>query len=179
MRWLGALLVSIALLAGGALGAIYLGLPDVGATTSHWKATEWVLSTTMEQAVQRRALGVSPPGDLDDPARVRAGASAYDAMCVTCHAAPGVEASALASGLLPEPPALAEEADAWNPAELFWITKHGIRMTGMAAFGPTHSDEEIWDVVAFLRRLPSLSSSEYRSLIADGNGKGPGREHSH
>lgn len=170
-----------ALAAAGALGSAWLGLPDVAATTPHWKITEWVLSTTMENAVRRRAGDIPVPDDLADPARIRAGASAYDAMCATCHAAPGREASVLAEGLLPEPPELADEADAWSPAELFWITKHGVRMTGMPAFGPTHADRELWDVVAFLRRISETSPSEYRSL-AEGRGGAPehrDHEHSH
>lgn len=164
MKLLAGLAALAALGAVGALGTIYLGVPDVGATTPHWAITEWVLSTTMENAVRRRAAGIRIPGDLGDPARVRAGASAYDEMCAACHAAPGVDAAALAEGLLPPPPELADDAAHWSAAELFWIVKHGVRMTGMPAFAPTHADREIWDVVAFLRRLPEMSSTEYASL---------------
>lgn len=179
MRCVGMLLGLLVVLAAGGPGAIYLGLFEVAATTPHGSVTDWALSTAMQQGIERRARGVSVPSDLDTPARIRAGASSYDAMCVVCHAGPGVEADAMASGLLPEPPELADEAHDWSAAELFWILEHGIRMTGMAAFGPTHSDEELWDLVAFLRRLPSLSPAEYRSLTGS-EGDGGGRhEHSH
>lgn len=149
----------------GGLVVVGLGLPDVAATTPHWPVTRWVLSTTMENAVRRRAEDLVVPEDLDDTARIRAGAAAYDAMCVGCHGAPGVEPGILAEGLLPRPPELAEEAEEWDVAELFWITKHGVRMTGMPAFGPTHDDDELWEVAAFLGRLPGLSVSGYRSLV--------------
>lgn len=162
-------LIAIATLAvlglAAALGTVLLGLPDVAATTPHWPITRWVLSTTMESAVERRAAETRAPDDLADSARIRAGAAAYDAMCVGCHAGPGVEAAALAKGLLPEPPELREAADEWSAAELFWITRHGVRMTGMPAFGPTHEDRELWDLVAFLQRLPELSPSQYRVLV--------------
>jgi mono/diheme cytochrome c family protein len=88
----------------------------------------------------------------------------------------------VARGLLPEPPELAVVAEEWSVAELFWITKHGIRMTGMPAFGPTHSDAELWEVVAFLRVLPALTPEAYRALLgpaADGGHDGHGHEHSH
>lgn len=171
---LGALI----LLAGaGALGAIALGLPDVAATTPHWKITRWVLSTAMENSVHRRAADIAVPGDLDDPARIRVGADRYAEMCVDCHAAPGVEAGEVADGLLPAPPKLAEVAGEWSPAELFWITDHGVRMTGMPAFGPTHSDAKIWDLVAFLRQLPRMSPAEYQALTAGAAGEH--REHGH
>ena len=39
----------------------------------------------------------------------------------------------------------------WSSAELFWIIKNGIKMTGMPAFGPTHQDEQIWNIVGFVR----------------------------
>lgn len=157
-------LVSLLVLAG--VAALYLGLFPVAATTPHWSVTEWALATGMESGVERRAAGVVVPADLDDPARIRSGAAMYDAMCVPCHAAPGVEAGEIAEGLLPAPPELAHEAEEWSAGELFWITRHGIRMTGMAAFGPTHSDQELWDVVALLRRLPEMSPSEYAALTA-------------
>ena len=48
--------------------------------------------------------------------------------------------------------------------ELFWIVQNGIRMTGMPAFGPTHKDEEIWKIVAFLRHLPALTPEEEKAL---------------
>lgn len=103
----------------------------------------------------------------------------YDSMCAGCHAAPGVEAGVVAQGLLPEPPELVEEAAEWSAPELFWITKHGVRMTGMPAFGPTHSDQEIWDVVAFLGHLPGMSAAEYASLTTEPAEEHHGHQHSH
>ena len=44
------------------------------------------------------------------------------------------------------------------------MTKHGIKMTGMPSFGVTHSDEEIWAIVAFLQRMPKMSPEEYRRM---------------
>lgn len=38
-------------------------------------------------------------------------------------------------------------------------------MTGMPAFGLTYSDDARWAMVAFLRRLPTLSSEEYIALV--------------
>lgn len=152
--------------------AVGFGLPSIAATEPHWEVTEWLLGATMRNGVARRARGIVPPGDLDDAVRIRRGAIAYDAMCVACHAAPGVAAEALAEGLMPRPPDLSEEAAGWGSAELFWITRNGIRMTGMPAFGPTHSDEDLWDLVAFLRRLPETSDEEYAELVEEGRGSG-------
>jgi len=165
VRLVATLVVLVALAGGGALATIYLGLAPVAATEPHWKITEWALSTAMQKAVERRAARIAVPGDLAAPARIRVGAAQYDEMCLACHAAPGAKAASLAEGLLPPPPELADEIEEWDAAALFWITKHGVRMTGMPGFGPTHDDAELWDVVAFLRQLPEMSPAEYRSLV--------------
>ena len=106
LKWLMAVAGLVAL---GALATIHLGLPDVAATKPHWKITEWALSTTMENAVRRRAAALAVPADLEDPARIRSGASAYDGMCAGCHAAPAVEAS---------PPAARRSCKKSNP---YWV----------------------------------------------------------
>jgi mono/diheme cytochrome c family protein len=169
-----AFLVAIAV---SALAFVYLGLFDVAATSKHWRVTSWVLSTAMERSVERHARDITAPDYLADPSHVLAGAHAYDEMCADCHGAPGVEAGAVGRGLEPAPPELAEEAGEWSAAEIFWITSHGVRMTGMPAFGPSHSDEELWDLVAFVRRLPGMTAAEYRALLAAPVPEG--REHSH
>jgi hypothetical protein len=45
-----------------------------------------------------------------------------------------------------------------------WIIKHGVKLTGMPAWGLTHDDELLWDVVAFVRRLPKLTPEQYEAL---------------
>ncbi|HEX5103630.1 MAG TPA: cytochrome c, partial [Pirellulaceae bacterium] len=92
------------------------------------------------------------------------GMAHYRAMCLQCHGAPDVKSHAFAKGLNPPPPALAHVAREWSDGELFWITKHGIRMTGMPAFGHNHSDEELWKIVAFLRQLDDLSEEQVAML---------------
>lgn len=57
-------------------------------------------------------------------------------------------------------------------AELFWVTKHGIKMTGMPAWGATHADDSIWPVVAFMLKLPELNGAEYSTLLASAEGIG-------
>jgi mono/diheme cytochrome c family protein len=158
----------------GGLALLYSGILEVAATVPHSPLTRWALETAMESGVRRRARGVEPAPFLAEEARVRAGAVAYDAMCAPCHGAPGRQPEAVGKGLLPEPPDLAEVAAAWSPGEIFWITKHGVRMTGMPAFGPTHTDAELWEVVALVERLAELSPADYRVLTAS-----PAGRHSH
>jgi cytochrome c553 len=98
---------------------------------------------------------------------VRHGFEEFHEMCVVCHGAPGVERSALGEGINPKPPDLAKEAAEWSNRELFWITKHGIKLAGMPAFGVTHTDQDLWGIVAFLRRLQNMSPAEYHQLAME------------
>jgi mono/diheme cytochrome c family protein len=68
-------------------------------------------------------------------------------------------------GLNPGPPDLKEAAGELQPSVLFWIVKNGIKMTGMPAFAPTHNDESIWKIVAFLQHLPKISEEEYGAMV--------------
>jgi mono/diheme cytochrome c family protein len=163
------LLACVGLAVAAAIGGVafvYSGLADVAATSHHWPPTRWILSTTMESSVRRHAHGITPPDSFDGDDHVHEGAVAYDEMCASCHGAPGSEPGVVGKGLNPEPPDLSKEADAWSAAEIFWVTENGVRMTGMPAFGPTHSEDELWDLVALVKRLPRLSTPEYRALLA-------------
>lgn len=109
-----------------------------------------------------RAVNVEVP-DLEATGRVAAGAHAYAALCSSCHLAPGVAKSPLRPGLYPHPPNLAQE-DPPDARRAFWIIKHGIKMSAMPAWGRTLEDGEIWGLVAFVRKLPSMSPEAYRRL---------------
>ena len=110
--------------------------------------------------------------DLDDPALVRAGLNDFEAMCIQCHTRPGGTPSAVADGLNPPPPDLAESAEHMTAAELFWVTKNGIKMTGMPAWGASHEDEQLWPVVAFLLALPEVNAAGYADLREAARGQG-------
>jgi len=158
-------MLGLAVLFGGGAGYVLSGIHDVAATGREPGALAWVLGTTMERSVARRARGVALPPDLADRARALRGAAHFEEMCAVCHGAPGVEAGEIGAGLNPRAPELSNEAGEWNEHELFWIMKHGVRMTGMPAFGTTHGDAELWDMVAFVRLLPGMTPAQYREWL--------------
>jgi mono/diheme cytochrome c family protein len=88
----------------------------------------------------------------------------YDEMCTTCHCGPGIERSEIGKGLNPRAPDLAKAIKAWAPRQLFWIVKHGVKMTGMPSFSVTHNDEQIWSIVAFIEKLPDMSPEQYQHM---------------
>jgi cytochrome c553 len=156
-------LVVAALVCGAAI-SIGFGLTSVAASSGHWPVTDWLLHFTMRRAVAMQALGVEAP-PLSDPALVVRGAGHYADGCAPCHGQPGAAPGPIPSRMTPPPPDLAMIVAEWQPRELFWIVKHGIKFTGMPAWPAAERDDEVWAVVAFLLRLPSLTPDDYRRLV--------------
>ena len=161
---------------------IYSGLYPIGADVPHNKLSYWLLETLRERSVARAASDIQIPDNLNTSDRLLAGGADYNDMCTSCHLKPGKTDSDFTIGLYPAPPNLTAKADAHGHEHSsdtgseeaaiqrqFWIIKHGIKASGMPAWGPTHSDERIWNMVAFLQRLPSLTEDQYQILTARGN----------
>jgi mono/diheme cytochrome c family protein len=168
LRTLLLLALAVAIL-GGAVAFLFvrLGLYDLAATRQHTAPVFKLLDYAMRRSVQAHADDTrSPPPDLENPARIREGAAHFRAHCLQCHGAPGVAPDALAFGLRPAPANLLPAGRNWKPKEIFWVVKHGIKMTGMPAWTYRLDDAQIWAVVAFVRRMPKLTPREYAELAA-------------
>ncbi|SEQ37768.1 Cytochrome C oxidase, cbb3-type, subunit III [Azotobacter beijerinckii] len=150
-------------------GVVYSGLIEVGADVPHSAPVHAVLETLRERSIAVRAEDIQVPS-LGDEALIRAGAGNYDAMCVGCHLAPGLGETELSRGLYPAPPNLSRVGSGGNPAGAFWVIKHGIKSSAMPAWGRSMADQHIWELVAFVERLPSLDAEAYRSLVASSSG---------
>lgn len=165
------------------VGAVVVGsgLYNVAADEPHWSFVHGILGVARERSVAVHADDVQVPA-LEDAAMARRGAGNYDAMCAVCHLAPGMDKSELSAGLYPAPPNLTKHSHV-EPAAAFWIIKHGIKATGMPAWGKSMQDQYIWDLVAFLRKLPSLSPEQYKVEVAasggHSHGGGESGEHRH
>jgi mono/diheme cytochrome c family protein len=160
---IGVVLAGTVSLAAVAL-IVYSGRISVAADEPHSRAVYRILETVRTRSVAVHSRNIQVP-DLDDPELIAEGAVDYARMCSECHLAPGVTSSELRDGLYPKPPNLAEHVHA-SAAETFWMIKHGIKMTGMPAWGKTHSDEAIWGLVAFLQGLPQMTETDYRRATA-------------
>lgn len=164
---LGAGALTLAL--GGLTAVVVGGAYDVAATEAHLAPVEAVLRATMESSVRRQAKEIEVPAgiDLNDREYAARFFGHYDAACRTCHAAPGRDADPWMV-IYPAAPKLTDPAvvDRWTDEELFWILEHGIKDTGMMALGPTHGDEDVWGVTAFVRQLPRMTPEYYASLAA-------------
>jgi mono/diheme cytochrome c family protein len=118
------------------------------------------------------------PTDLDAQTRIHSGAEHYAQMCAACHLTPGMRSTELRQGLYPQPPDLAKLGIA-DPAKAFWVIKHGVKMTAMPAWGVSHGDDAIWDMVAFIRQLPKLDEDGFVALAGMHGDDGHGGGHHH
>ena len=142
---------------------VYSGQYEVAADRPHWALTEALLKTLRDRSIETSAASIQVP-KLDDPRRIAKGASQYAEMCAGCHLSPASRDSDTRRGLYPQPPDFYRERP--GLARAFWVTKHGLKMTGMPAWGPTHDDDAIWSLVAFLQKMPDLDAETYRRLAA-------------
>lgn len=158
---------------------VYSGSYPMGADVPHNKLTYWLLETMREQSIGKASSDITVP-PLDDPELLLAGGPDYNDMCATCHLKPGQTQSDMSIGLYPAPPnlSLREDEHGHDHADgghgdpeqssrrQFWIIKHGVKASGMPAWGPTHDDRRIWAMVAFLEQLPELTPAQYQILTA-------------
>jgi cytochrome c553 len=147
---------------GGFLVAVS-GVIPIKASSGHWAITRWFLNSSKERSVATHTLGLEAPS-LNEPSLVLKGAGHYETGCRPCHDNPAQPHPRVAWKMTPSPPYLPPRISAWEPDELFYIVKHGVKFTGMPAWPALQRDDEVWAMVAFLRRFPGLDEEEYRRL---------------
>jgi len=174
MKFLLGILVCLILIGGGALAFVKTGRATIAASTPP-DVLDRVAISAKVHAVARGAAGLNVQIPSDAAAAKR-GWEHFDDNCLPCHGAPGVKAAEFAEGMNPHPPDIdGPIVQHYSDAELVWIVKNGIRATGMPGFGVNHKDEEIADLVAWVRHSPHLSPDERKAISA----AAPGEHHHH
>lgn len=127
-------------------------LPDPG-------RVETYLATGGKRFLVARASRSVPQGPAHTAAGIAEGDKLYGAECSMCHGMDARTPTGLGRGMYPRAvdPA-SPQIQAYSDAELFWIIKNGIRLSGMPAFGKTESDQHIWSIVQYLRSLNAPES---------------------
>lgn len=166
-RTVVALAAFVLALALGALAFVWSGWYDIAANVQHTQPVYSLLEKTMHQSVKRRASGIEPP-PLDTSAMVSRGAACYVEKCVQCHGGPGVAQAEIGRSMQPLPGPLVDASAKWRPSELYWITRNGIKMSGMPAWQHRLPDADLWALVAFMQHLPALTAAEFRGLTVSG-----------
>mgnify|MGYP000154693903 FL=1 len=170
------LLLLLAVLGIGAAATVmFSGVVNVAADEPHSDLVYWLLEETRENAIKKAAQAIEVP-DLSEPELLLTGGVDYEFMCSGCHLKPGQSESDMSIGLYPAPPNLTisnneheghdHGDDVQAARKNFWVIKHGIKASGMPAWGKTHDDQRIWAMVAFIKQLPTLTPEQYQVLTA-------------
>ncbi len=170
----GVFLSRVGWLAAGAFGLVLAGaltagiviengLYDVTASGQHSPLLAEVIHGTFLHAVARNAKAVQAPASFSKE-QVLSGFRIYTERCEACHGGPGVPRDRWVSGMNPTPPYLVDASSRFNASELYWIVSNGVKMTGMPAWGVSRPKQEIWDVVAFLKAMPSIPPGRYQEV---------------
>jgi cytochrome c553 len=169
-RWLRRLAALIAALGLGGFLAAASGVLPIAASGGHWTITEWLLQFGKRRSIATHTIGLDLP-PLDEPWLAMKGAAHYETGCAPCHGSPDRPSPRIAAAMLPPPPALAPLVGERDAEDLFYVVKHGIKLTGMPAWPARGRNDEVHAVTAFLLALPSLDARSYRRLV---HGDAPG-----
>jgi thiosulfate dehydrogenase len=119
----------------------------------------WIARTSLRATIQREA----PKGDnpvQPTGANLAAGMKTYVENCAVCHGMADGNATNVAAGLYQRPPQFGAHGVEDDPAGVtYWKVYHGIRFTGMPSYAASLTDNEIWQVTAFLSNMDRLPAS--------------------
>jgi mono/diheme cytochrome c family protein len=138
------------------------GVYNIGADDHHTALVLAAIEQPRDRSIAAHSSSIEVKV-IQDPQRIEIGAQRYAALCMGCHLAPGVTKADVRVGLYPHPPNLVQ-GEVLPPQHAFWIIKHGIKMSAMPAWGKTLDDDTIWDLVAFLQKMPDMSAESYDEM---------------
>lgn len=160
--WELGIVIGIAII-GGVL-VIASGIVPVKASSRHWPITHWILKFASGRSIAFHSSSIPLP-PLDSPEGVRLGAATFRSNCAWCHGSPLEPQPVVTASMTPPPPSLWQAASRWEPQELFYIAKHGIKFTGMPAWPTQKRDREIWPLISFLQKLKDMTADDYQALM--------------
>lgn len=156
------MVATLALLAAGGYAYLKLGLAEVRGDLPPSKLESELMSTAVHAAVRRRAPEVPNPVEATNENLI-AGGKQYLGECAGCHGKPG-KADAYPDVLFPPAPQFPVVGTNYSEAQVFWVAKHGIRRSGMFANGKWDSDQELWRLAAYIKRMNALPAAVQGAL---------------
>lgn len=154
---------AIVLLPACAAAYFRLGFADVQADTRPAAWESGVMRNAVRNSVTRRAEGRVAPTAGND--RLVAGGKLYMNGCAGCHGQLGKPFQEDRSGY-PPAPQLPHVGTQYTEPQIYWIVKHGVRMTAMSAYGRFYSEEQLWLIAAFLHNIRSLPPEVQDRILA-------------
>jgi thiosulfate dehydrogenase len=157
---------TLVVLGVGAYLGILAGAMPANADAKPLRVERWAASKSLHASLAREAPKTPNPVGLTD-ANLIAGIKLYAANCAVCHGAADAKPSNVARGLYQKPPQLAKDGVEDDPDGVtYWKVDHGIRFTGMPAFGGTLTDQQLWQLSLFLKHMDGLPPAPQRAWKA-------------
>lgn len=130
---------------------------ELNAVRPPGRAEEYLRTKFTRAIIRRRSARENipfPPPDYQTNMSISAGRELYAADCASCHGPNGNDPTAAGRGMSPRTVALdSSGVQQYSDRELFSIIEEGIRFTGMPGFAGAETNEQIWNLVDFLRSL--------------------------
>jgi mono/diheme cytochrome c family protein len=155
-------LVGSLLLILGVMAYLRLGLAEVRADLPPSKFETQFMRASVHASVRRKAPEATNPVSVSDENLI-AGGKLYANNCAGCHG--NLEsAEDIGGSLFPPIPQFAKIGTTYTEAQIFWVSKHGIRRTGMFANGKWLSDKDLWTMAAFIKGIRELPPTVQTAL---------------
>ena len=151
--------------AGVAWIVVSAGFYNVAGNVQHLPPVHSLFEYALQESVRHHARGIVAP-ELSDASVMGRGALCYQDKCLQCHGGPGVAPNDFSQSMQPLPGPLIDAPQRWHAREIYWITRNGLKMTGMPAWEHRLSEEDLWAVTAFVQKLPSLTPVKFAQLMS-------------
>jgi thiosulfate dehydrogenase len=149
-KFLAGLIVGLLVIPAGVCVYFMTGMVPVATSAQAMPFEKQLAKIALDAHVAKEAPK-SAPFQPDD-ATYAAGAQMYRSNCAVCHGLPNRPETVVAKGMFPHPPQLfAGKGVSDDPAgETYWKIANGIRLTGMAGFHESLSDQQMWQIALML-----------------------------
>ncbi len=168
-------IVAFAIIVSGVLLVSHFGLYPIGADNPPSRIERTLAGRAMDVYADRHKPAGDNPVEIT-PANLTEGAKEYEEHCSLCHGGAEAKISPMQNKFNPPAPQLVNRIPHDDPAWLFWVTKHGVRMTGMPTWDGLLNDDQMWKIIAFIKhsdKLPPEVEAAWQATVARASGRRP------
>jgi mono/diheme cytochrome c family protein len=144
------------------VGCLLLGFAPIHSDARPSALETALMRFAVRASVHRHAVEL-PPAPVANEQAVIAGGKLYVQGCAGCHGELGKPFQEDRANF-PPVPQFTTTGTPYTQSEVAWVIKHGVRMTAMSAYGRFYTEDQIWNLAAFVKESSHLSKS-LRDLI--------------
>jgi mono/diheme cytochrome c family protein len=164
-KFIGGIVFTLLVIAIGGYCFLKLGMFNTNADQTPSRMERRMAGTAVDASVEKGAADLKNPLQPTDDV-LSEGMHIYVEDCAGCHGSPKEPNSVLGASFNPHVPQFMKRAPDMPDNQNFYITKHGVRMTGMPAWGKILNDDKLWKVTTFLshmEKLPPAIDQEWKT----------------